>query len=133
MTIHSPFGISSRPDRLHEPLSCDKLSTYRCKLGSLKLLSIDEISFVPAGLWGAMHARLQQIMGTNSNKSCFGNVGVVAIGDFYQCPPVGSSSVYRSMLWSDHFECIELNINERQKENRGFSEMLNRIRKLKGN
>lgn len=37
------------------------------------------------------------------------------------------------MLWSDHFECVELNINERQKENRGFSEMLNRIRKLKKN
>ena len=37
------------------------------------------------------------------------------------------------MLWSDHFECVELNINERQKENRGFSEMLNRIRKVKKN
>ena len=133
VTIHSAFRISSRPDRFHEPLSCDKLSSYRCKLGSLKLLFIDEISLVPGGLWGAMHARLQQITGTNSNKSCFGNVGVIAIGDFYQCPPVGSSSVYTSMLWSDHFECVQLNINERQKANRGFSEMLNRIRKLRKN
>src|SRR4051794_25640479 len=37
------------------------------------------------------------------------------------------------MLWSDHFEYVELNINERQKENRAFSQMLNRIRKLKKN
>lgn len=97
VTIHSAFGISSRPDRLHEPLSCDKLSTYRCKLGSLKLLFIDEISLVPAGLWGAMYARLQQIMGMNSNKSCIANVGVIAIGDFHQvstdqcCGPIISN------------------------------------------
>ena len=133
VTIHIAFVISSRPDRWHEPLSCNRLSTCRCKLGSLKLLFIDKISLVRAGLWGAVHARLQQITGMNSNKSCFGSVGVIVIGDFYQCPPVGSSSVYTSMLWSDHFKHVELNMNERQKENRSFSEMLNHIRELKKN
>ena len=133
VTIHSAFGIGTRPDRLHEPLSYEKLNSYRCKLGSLKLLFIDEISLVPVRLWGAIHARLGQIMGIQSNTACFGNVGIIAIGDFYQCTPVGSSSIYTSMLWSDHFECVELNINERQKENSSFSQMLNRIRTLKKN
>ncbi|CAF3858620.1 unnamed protein product [Rotaria sordida] len=78
-----------------------------------------------------MHARLTQIMGIHSNTAIFGNVGIIAIGDFYQCSPVVSSSIYSSLLWSDHFEYIELKINERQKKNFSFSQMLNRIRKLK--
>lgn len=39
-----------------------------------------------------------KIAGINSNISCFGNVGIVTIGDFYQCTSVGSSSVYTYML-----------------------------------
>ncbi|CAF4583659.1 unnamed protein product, partial [Rotaria magnacalcarata] len=78
-----------------------------------------------------MHSRLTQIMGINSNTAIFGNVAIIAIGDFYQCSPVAAASIYSSLLWSDHFECIELKINERQKSNLSFSQMLNRIRKLK--
>ncbi|CAF1481232.1 unnamed protein product [Adineta ricciae] len=131
VTIHSAFGLSIKSDRLRESLSCEKLNSYRCKLGSLKLLFIDEISLVPVNLWGAIHARLGQIMGIQSNTVCFGNIGIITIGDFYQCPPVGSCSIYNSMLWIDHFEMTEMNTNERQKECGSFSEMLNRIRKLK--
>ncbi|CAF1342336.1 unnamed protein product [Rotaria sordida] len=92
---------------------------------------IDSVSLIQAKLWGAIHARLTQIMGIHSNTAIFGNVGIIAIGDFYQCSPVASSSIYSSLLWSDHFEYIELKINERQKTNSSFSQMLNRIRKLK--
>lgn len=60
MTICSAFRTSSGPERIHEPSSCDRLDTNRCKLGSLKLLFIDEISLVPLNRWGAVHARLQQ-------------------------------------------------------------------------
>ncbi|CAF1452274.1 unnamed protein product [Rotaria sp. Silwood1] len=70
-------------------------------------------------------------MGIHSNTAIFGNVGIIAIGDFYQCSPVASSSIYSSLLWSDHFEYVELKINERQKTNVSFSQMLNRIRKIK--
>ncbi|CAF4964717.1 unnamed protein product, partial [Rotaria sp. Silwood1] len=56
-------------------------------------------------------------MGIHSNTAIFGNVGIVAIGDFYQCSPVAASSIYSSLLWSDHFEYVELKINERQKTN----------------
>ncbi|CAF5041673.1 unnamed protein product, partial [Rotaria sp. Silwood1] len=38
-----------------------------------------------------MHSRLTQIMGIHSNTAIFGNVGIVAIGDFYQCSPVAAS------------------------------------------
>ena len=129
VTIHSAFGISVHHDRLHDNLSCEKLNTYRCKLGSLKLLFVDEVSLIQTTLWGAMHSRLIQIMGVHSNTAIFGNVGIIAIGDFYQWAPVASTSIYSSMLWSDHFERVELSINERQKNGGTFPQMLNRIRK----
>ena len=78
-----------------------------------------------------MHSRLSQIMGVHSNTAIFGNVGIIAIGDFYQCAPIASTSIYSSMLWSDHFERVELSINERQKNGGAFPHMLNRIRKTR--
>ncbi|CAM4767382.1 unnamed protein product [Rotaria magnacalcarata] len=131
VTIHSAFGIGTQSNSLNDHLSSDKLNSYRCKLHSLKLLFVDEVSLIQSNLWGAMHSRLTQIMGINSNTAIFGNVAIIAIGDFYQCSPVAAASIYSSLLWSDHFECIELKINERQKSNLSFSQMLNRIRKLK--
>jgi hypothetical protein len=83
---------------LHDNLSCDKLNSYHCKLGSLKLLFVDEISLIQASLWSAMHSCLTQIMAINSNTVIFGNMGIIAIGDFYQCSPVASSSIYSSLL-----------------------------------
>ncbi|CAF5174403.1 unnamed protein product, partial [Rotaria magnacalcarata] len=131
LTIHSAFGIGTQFQSLNNQLSCDKLNSYRCKLQSLKLLFVDEVSLIQANLWGAMHSRLTQIMGVHSNTIIFGNIAIIAIGDFYQCSPVACSSIYSSLLWSDHFEYVELKINERQKTNFLFSQMLNRIRKLK--
>ena len=133
VTIHSALGIGTQPNSLNDNLSCDKLNSYRCKLGSLKLLFVDEVSLISASLWGAMHSRLTQIMGIHSNTIVFGNVAIIAIGDFYQCSPVASQSIYSSLLWSDHFEYVELKTNERQKTNGSFAQMLNRIRKLKKN
>ncbi|CAF2086319.1 unnamed protein product [Rotaria magnacalcarata] len=78
-----------------------------------------------------MHSHLTQIMGIHSNTVIYGNVAIIAIGDFYQCSPVVATGIYSSLLWSDHFQYIELKINERQKTNLSFSQMLNRIRKLK--
>ncbi|CAF2866624.1 unnamed protein product, partial [Rotaria sp. Silwood2] len=131
VTIHSAFGIGTQSNNLNDYLSCDKLNSYRCKLHSLKLLFVDEVSLIQSSLWGAMHSRLTQIMGIHSNTAIFGNVAIIAIGDFYQCSPVAASSIYSSLLWSDHFEYVELTINERQKTSFSFSQMLNRIRKLK--
>ncbi|CAF1381764.1 unnamed protein product [Rotaria magnacalcarata] len=131
LTIHSAFGIGTQVQSLNNQLSCDKLNSYRCKLQSLKLLFVDEVSLIQVNLWGAMHSRLTQIMGVHSNTIVFGNIAIIAIGDFYQCSPVACSSIYSSLLWSDHFEYVELKINERQKTNFLFSQMLNRIRKLK--
>ena len=133
VTIHSAFGIGTQQNSQADNLSCDKLNSYRCKLGSLKLLFVDEVSLIQSNLWGAMHSRLTQIMGIHSNTAIFGNVAIIAIGDFYQCAPVASQGIYSSLLWSDHFEYVELKLNERQKTNACFSQMLNRIRKLKKN
>ncbi|CAF2067611.1 unnamed protein product [Rotaria magnacalcarata] len=113
ITIHSAFGMNTQRNRFYENLSCEKLNTYRCKLGSLKLLFVDEVSLVQEGLWRVMHSRLNQIMGIHYNSVIFGNVGVIAIGDFYQCAPVASST------------------NQRQNNDGCFAQMLNRIRQMK--
>ncbi|CAF3421607.1 unnamed protein product [Rotaria socialis] len=131
VTIHSAFGIGTQSNSLNDYLSSDKLNSYCCKLHSLKLLFVDEVSLIQSNLWSAKHSRWTQIMGMHSNTVIFGNVAIIAIGGFYQCSHVAAASIYSSLLWSDHFECIELKINERQKSNLSFSQMLNRIRKLK--
>jgi hypothetical protein len=56
VTIHSAFGIGTGREHQNDALSCDRLNSYRCKLGSLKLLFVDEISLVQGGLWGAIHS-----------------------------------------------------------------------------
>ncbi|CAF4270672.1 unnamed protein product, partial [Rotaria sordida] len=71
VTIHSAFGIGTQSNSLNDHLSCDKLNSYRCKLHSLKLLFVDEVSLIQAKLWGAIHARLTQIMGIHSNTAIF--------------------------------------------------------------
>ncbi|CAF1383790.1 unnamed protein product [Adineta steineri] len=131
VTIHSAFGIGPQYNSMNDNLSSERLNTYRCKLSTLKLLFVDEVSLIQSSLWGAMHSRLSQIMGIHSNTAIFGNIGIIAIGDFYQCSPVASSSIYSSLLWTDHFQYVDLKINERQKTNVFFSQMLNRIRKIK--
>lgn len=131
ITIHSAFGIGTQRNYFNESLSCEKLNSYRCKLGNLKLLFVDEVSLIQSNLWETIHVRLNQIMGIHSNREIFGNIGIIAIGDFYQCAPIGSSSIYSSLLWCEHFEYVELSINERQKKNTDFVQMLNRIRKRK--
>ena len=41
-----------------------------------------------------IHRRMEEIKGTNSSNSLFGNVTVIAVGDLYQLPPVGGNFVF---------------------------------------
>uniref|UniRef100_A0AAZ1XRW2 DNA helicase Pif1-like 2B domain-containing protein n=1 Tax=Oreochromis aureus TaxID=47969 RepID=A0AAZ1XRW2_OREAU len=61
-------------------------------------------------------------------------MSVLAVGDFYQLPPVRQSKplcVYdpeQIDLWQEHFQMITLTEIMRQKDDVAFAEMLNRIR-----
>ena len=107
-----------------QPLSNDRLTTLRCKLGKLMLLIIEEISMVVPNMLLEVHERLQQIKGvTSDSTTCtlIGGVSELAVGGLYQLPPpIGQpalldnvtdscAQLYKSgSLWQDEFTLFEL-------------------------
>ena len=76
---------------LYVPLGEEKLSTLRTELSDLQILVIDEISMVGHNLLAYIHGRLCQIKHIAAD-SPFGNVCVIAVGDFFQLSPVQGKS-----------------------------------------
>ena len=83
---------------------------------------------------------MQQIKGV-TGETMFGNVGVLAVGDLYQLPPIGQPAIFDKVtdsyaqlyksgsLWIDEFEMLELDEIMRQKNDIRFTELLCRMRK----
>nr|XP_049594589.1 uncharacterized protein LOC125979872 isoform X16 [Syngnathus scovelli] len=109
----------------------NKLDEVRAELSIAEILIIDEISMVSKDLFAYVNARLKQIKGINLP---FGGMSVVAVGDFFQLPPVRQSKplcVYdptRLDHWRDNFKKITLTTVMRQKDDVAFAELLNRLR-----
>ncbi|XP_059198565.1 uncharacterized protein LOC131978809 [Centropristis striata] len=134
-TIHNAFSIGIDVRLPYTPLGEEKLNSLRAKYSSLQLLIIDEISMVDHKLLAYIHGRLRQIKQCG-DYSPFGNVSVIAVGDFYQLPPVKGKALYLDdvgvNLWSQLFKIAELKTIVRQKD-QVFAELLNRVRtRLKG-
>lgn len=92
-TIHNTFSIV-KVVRLGE----EKLNSVRAKFSDLQILIIDEISMVDHNLLAYIHGRLRQLK-QRGDFSQFGNVCVLAVGDFYQLPPVKGKSLYNDDLY----------------------------------
>ncbi|XP_050957725.1 LOW QUALITY PROTEIN: uncharacterized protein LOC127158760, partial [Labeo rohita] len=129
-TIHHSFSIGKDVRLPYTPLGEDKLNCLRAKYSDLQILIIDEISMVDHNLLAYIHGRLRQIKQTG-DFSPFGNVSIIAVGDFFQLPPVKGKPLYVDNiginLWSNLFSVVELKTIVRQKDNT-FAELLNRIR-----
>ena len=131
-TIHSALGINKS---MGKSLVEEQANTLRCKLQNLQLLIIDEVSMVSTPMLNLIHSRLQQVKQPSSQSAVFGNINILAVGDFYQVPPVAAkplTSNYASLtdLWSNI--CIwELNEVVRQKGDHQFASLLNRLRTRK--
>lgn len=80
-----------------------------------------------------IHGRLQQIKRSH-NMHVLGNVGILAVGDFYQIQPVIGRPLYKRDhgsfvdLWS-MFSYWELTTVMRQKDDISYVQLLNRLRK----
>ncbi|XP_062614203.1 uncharacterized protein LOC134275940 [Saccostrea cucullata] len=133
-TIHHLFSLPKYMTLPYEPLREQSLSEMRVQLGDLQILVIDEISMVYKRLLYYVHERLVQI------KKCrepFGGVSVIAVGDFYQLPPVKQrkderlykeNAAYPVDHWLDLFKVVELSEIMRQREDISFAIALNSLR-----
>ena len=142
MTIHSAFCF--KPFRFgfnYLPLSHEKLPFLEKQFQNLQLLIIDEISMVGADTLLHIYRRLCEIKRTKSlncnENNPFGNISVLAVGDLFQLPPVRQNHVFRDTRdkmanicgngW-DLFKLFELHQTTRQKNDKPFAELLNRVR-----
>ena len=133
-TIHSVFKIPRKGP--YQPLSEDTLNTMQVQLGNLQILIIDEISMVDRRVLSYINGRLRQIKRFRSMDTTahFGNVSILAVGDFYQLPPVRAQTLMRPNadegidLWHDNFKIVTLVQTMRQRDDARFAEVLNRLR-----
>lgn len=131
MTVHSAFAINKTVRLPYQPLGESLLNTLRSKFDNLSIVIIDEVSMVDQKILAYVHGRLSQIKHT---KKLFGAVSILAVGDFYQLPPVKGLALYKKReanfldLWNGTFSIVELKEIMRQKDDQFFAEMLNRVR-----
>ncbi|XP_072047334.1 uncharacterized protein [Amphiura filiformis] len=138
-TICTALKTGTRMTKDYKPLGEESLSTLRTKYQHVQLVIIDEISMVSATQLSYIHGRLQQIKGT-SYTSYFGNVSILAVGDFFQLPPISPPTPLcfphaepLKDLWHSLFEKVELTEIMRQRDDAIFAQMLNRLRVRKQN
>ena len=134
--IHSSLCIPKNVCTDHiASLPHERLSTLRYELSGLKLIIIDEISMVSNRMLKYIHERLKQIFGT-PDSLMFAGVSLIAVGDFYQFPPIRAKPVFAPFKnncfnichpWRE-FQMIELDQIMRQQGDNSFTKLLNRIR-----
>lgn len=112
-----------------------QLNTMRTKFISLKVIFIDEISMVGQNMFNFINLRLQEIKGCTLP---FGGTSIVTVGDLFQLRPVMDNWIFTQSnkgygplaanLWRDNFKLFELTVIMRQRDDKIFAELLNRIR-----
>ena len=137
-TLHSAFKIPANRGFNYCTLDRDRLNTIRSQLQRMQVVFIDEISMVGSGMFNFLDLRLQQIMGT---KEPFGGLSIITVGDLFQLKPVfdhwifeNSNDGYTALatnLWQQYFQMFELSEVMRQRDDKDFAEILNRIREGK--
>ena len=134
-TLHSGLHININMKELSS-LNGDALARLQQKYINVKVLFL-EVSMIGRELMKKVNKRLQQIFGTTS---IFGNLHVIAIGDFYQMAPVQDSYVFSEHyrqdtpemlapnIWTSNFHIYSLTEIMRQRDQQHFCQMLNRLR-----
>jgi hypothetical protein len=141
-TINTLFKMPFGTKKKREQLTGSKLGELQAKLGDLKVLIIDEISMVDNEMWVDMSHRLCKIKQIDDLP--FGGVHVLAVGDLFQLLPVMGRPLWQmehidahsqvkgyplgNNVWKDQIKMFELDEIMRQKDEKKYAELLNRLR-----
>ena len=141
-TLHSTFGYNNLVSLGVDEITEDKIKLKKAKwtvLEHVDTIVIDEISMVRADVFQRVDRILKVI---HQSDLPFGGKQMVVFGDLFQLPPIATKPEYEFLhdkfggiyfFHSDAFKAgsfkfIELTFNHRQKEDKEFFEILNRIR-----
>ena len=132
-----------REQNVTTKLSDDQLGKLQKKCYYLKTLIQDEISMTGNDTWRTCEGRFRDgkhITKENYTNSAYGNVNVIATGDFFQLPPVMQDyvfdqskrqnplEVFSRHIWKDYFYLHELTEIVRQQGDPTFAEIMSRVR-----
>ncbi|XP_011405549.1 PREDICTED: uncharacterized protein LOC100638306 [Amphimedon queenslandica] len=114
----------------------------KTELQGLKMVIIDEVSMVSSLNLTYIHMRMNDRF---ESDEWFGGKSVLFVGDILQLPPVHGEPVFEQVtaktlkyrlgsmgavnIWRDAVTYDELTINERQKTDQKFSEILDKVRR----
>ena len=145
VTAHRLFQLPIEHDgKCASYLSIPKAShkVMKTELQDLKMVVIDEVSMVSSLNLSYIHMRMNDLF---ESDEWFGGKNVLFVGDILQLPPVRGQPVFDKVtastlkyrlgsmgavnIWRDTVTYDELTINERQKTDQKFSEMLDRVRR----
>ena len=113
----------------------------RTTFQNVKLFIIDEVSMLSSLNLVYLHLRLEELFGTDS---WFGSMNILFVGDLLQLPAVNGAPVFEALtnkvvltrlgcmtsvnIWKETVVYDELTINERQKTDMQFCQMLQEVR-----
>ena len=134
-TLHAAFKIPANRGFEYCALDNDRLNTIRTQLKKLQVILIDEISMVGSSMFNFLNLRLQQIRGT---KEPFGGLSLITVGYLFHLKPVFDKWIFENSqlgysalannIWKEYFTLFELSEIMRQKDEKQFAELLNRLR-----
>ena len=144
VTVHRLFQLpvehDSKPST-YWPLPKESLKVMRNGFRHVKLIIIDEVSMLSSLTLAYVHLRLEELFG---GDQWFGSMNILFFGDLLQLPPVNGSMVFQNIsnkviaarlgcvtavnIWRESVVYDELTINERQKRDPEFGQLLNEVR-----
>lgn len=128
-TLHSFLGVRNDYALDDDDIEGILENPYtKDRLKYTDIILIDEISMVSASLLESMDALLRA---ANDGEKVFGGKRVIAIGDFFQLPPVKGRFAFESPVWKEAgFQFCMITEQHRQSEPE-FTELLRGVRKGK--
>ena len=138
LTIHQALNlpVEHGNSTTYRKLGAERLKELRQSWKNVSTVITDEISMVSYQTTSFIHKRLTEIKGTDDTEELSGGLNIIAIGDFFQLPPVRDKFVFEdgrgynpgsTHLWRDEFKLIELTVNMRQCGDTDHSDVLNHM------